>query len=112
MSRDGYRQQIVEAQDQVSAILYAGDGIHRLAKAVEMLLDPEEVAAKRSKHDDGPAVAIPIEQPKAAASDLDELDALLAGTDFTKLLDGLSDAGQAVIREGIRDHFGEARVAP
>lgn len=67
MSRSGYRQQIVEAHDQVSAILYVGDGIHRLAKAVEMLLDPGEVAAKRSPHDDVPPVAIPIEQAERAA---------------------------------------------
>lgn len=46
-SRTRYRERIVQEQDEVAALCYIGDGIHRLAKAAEMLLDPEAVASHR-----------------------------------------------------------------
>jgi len=45
--REEYRKQLLDADNQVGATLYVGDGLHRLAKAVEMLLDPTAVETRR-----------------------------------------------------------------
>lgn len=36
------------------ALIYIGDALHRLAKATEMQLDPDEVAARRHSGTKGP----------------------------------------------------------
>lgn len=58
MSRASYRREVLEAKDQVGATLYVGDALHRLAKAFEMLLDPEDVERRRYRDpetdEDGP----------------------------------------------------------
>lgn len=49
-SRAQFRQKIVADQDEIAALCYIGDGLHRLAKAVELMLDPEAVASHRYRN--------------------------------------------------------------